>query len=115
MKPHRNTPLLHSLKEKRRYVVFEAHSPDSLNYSEVQTAISNKAAELFGTIGLAHAGISFLPDWNKNKGIVRVAADSLDLIKSTFVFIKEINNKHLMLSSVGISGTLNKARNKFHA
>ena len=113
MKKIKIAPLLSSLKEKRRYLVFEILTESKLTFQEVQEAILKEATTFLGMLGVAKAGITFLEDWKHNKGIIRVANKYLDHLQSVFVFIREINKKDVIITSVGISGTLHKARNKF--
>src|SRR3989344_817550 len=111
---NKTAPLLPSLKEKRRYLVYEAHSEGTFSFNDVKEAILQEAAFL-GTLGLAKAGLILLDDWNNNKGIIRVATASLDNVKAALFLIRNINKKEAFISTIGVSGTLYRARNKFIA
>ncbi len=115
MKAQKLAPLLPSLKEKRRYLVFEAFSQTPFTFQEIKEAILKETTQFLGRLGQARAGISLLDDWYKNKGIIRVSASSLNHLKAALLFIRKINKRDLILTTRGVSGTLHKARNKFIA
>ena len=65
-------PLLPSLREKKRYLVFEVISSKGLTsmpYKEIEESMR----KLYGDVGLGGAGLIFLKDkWNKmlQRGII---------------------------------------------
>lgn len=115
MKKVKLAPLLPSLKEKRRYVVFEILTEGSVSFQDVKEAILTETHSFLGRLHSAKAGIEFLPDWKEHTGIVRVANHYLDHLKAAFTLIRKINKKEVIVASRGVSGTLNKARTKFIA
>ena len=63
--------LLPTLKEKKRYILFEIISKDKITKDECGDAINKSCKELLGTLGCAKAGISFLKEtYKNNKGII---------------------------------------------
>ena len=115
MKKQKLAPLLPSLKEKRRYLVFEVLTEGKISFEETKDAISQEFTGFLGRLYGAKAGIEFLPDWQEQKGILRVAHTYLDHAKAALALIRKINKKEVIVTSIGVSGTLNKARNKFIA
>ncbi len=108
--------LLPSLKEKKRYVAFEVISDERVNNSEAYVAIKESMLKFIGELGMAKAGLQFVPekwDGKKQRGIARVSHTSAELLKASFVFITKINNKKAMVRSLGVSGILNKAQRYF--
>lgn len=104
--------LLPSLKEKRRYLVYEVISEANFNYKDLKEAIINSFKDLFGLDGLSKAGLEFV-EYNENKGVIRVSTKGLDMLKASFCFVRKINKDDVVLRSLGVSGMLNKSRNKF--
>jgi ribonuclease P/MRP protein subunit POP5 len=110
-------PLLPSLREKKRYLVFEIiseHKVDKID--SIETAILNQCNKYLGEIGMAKAGLLFLKDkFNKEsqKGIIRVNNKMLDNLKTSLCFIKNIGKENVIIKSVGVSGILKKAQDKF--
>ena len=101
-----------SLKEKKRYLVYEVLSEDNFSYNDVKDSVISGFKELFGLDGLSKAGLNFL-EYNENKGIVRVSAKGLDMLKASFCFVRKINKQDVVLRSIGVSGILKKARTNF--
>ena len=104
--------LLPSLREKKRYLVYEALSEVNFNYKDLKDNIILSFKELFGLEGLARAGLDFV-EYKNNKGIVRVSTKGLDMLRASFCFVRKINKDDVVLRSLGVSGMLKKARNKF--
>ncbi len=108
----RQKPLLPSLREKKRYLVYEVLSDQDFGAHDVSGSIRDNFAELFGEKGLADAGLIF-PKGKFNKdtgrGIVRVSHTSLDELRASFVFISGIKGKSAIVRSVIASGMIGKA------
>lgn len=106
-------PLLPTLREKKRYIVFEVKSDKFISFDSVKEAIIKKAESFLGRITMAKAGIIFLEDWSSQKGIIKVNNKFEDHIKALFTQINEIQNNNILIKSVGVSGILNKARLRY--
>ena len=99
-------PLLPSLKEKKRYLIFEVISKDK-NYPEKE--IKDSFLKLFGEVGLSEAGLIFLKNkYKNNRGIIKVNNKNVDRLKASFCILKKP-----IIKSVGVSGTLKKAQDKY--
>ena len=108
-------PLLPSLKEKRRYLVFEVLAEAALTLEEAKEGIGKELSSFLGRLEEAKAGIDFLQDWHNQKGILKVTTPYLDHAKAILPLIRKINKREVIVASIGVSGTLNKARSKFIA
>ncbi len=113
MKQQKMASLLPSLKEKRRYLVFELIAAETIPFKEFKESLFKEIHSFLGRLGQAQAGIELLDDWKENKGILKVSSRYLDHLKAVFVLIRKINKTDALVTSIGVSGTLNKARNKF--
>lgn len=111
--------VLPSLREKKRYLVFEITSKkDIKSFSEVSNLIWQSLFSFLGEIETAKAGIWVLPDkWNpkKQKGIIKVNNNYLDKLKTALALIKNFKKQHIVVKSVGVSGMINKAEKKYFA
>lgn len=100
--------MLPSLKERSRYVVFECEQPD---FDRVKSGVLSGFNRLFGVSGAGGAGIQFLDDWSSCRegcrGIVRVDNKHVDNLRASFAL------SDFFVRSVGVSGTLRKAREKY--
>jgi ribonuclease P/MRP protein subunit POP5 len=110
-------PVLPSLREKKRYLVFEVISKQKIqNFKEVSQAIQNSALMFLGQLGMAKAGTIILKDkWNKDmqRGIIKVNHKEVDNLRAALTFTERIEGKEVIVRSVGVSGILKKAENKY--
>lgn len=102
--------LLPSLRQKKRYVVFEIHSSKAFSYSEVREEAEEALWQFLGQWGLAKAGVMFVKEKYKNQRfILKVNHTMIDECKTALMLIKKIKNIPVIPRSVVVSGTLKKA------
>lgn len=68
--------------------------------------------EFLGELGMAKAGIWLHSEvWNPEKqaGIIRVNHKYVNELKAGLTFIQQIQNKDVIVRSLGVSGIINKA------
>ncbi len=110
-------PILPSLREKKRYLVFEVLSKDRIkDVSKVSNAIMHYSLQLMGQFGVAKAGIIPLQNkWNPElqKGIIKVGHKHVEALKAALMLATKIDDKEVIFRSIGVSGILNKAEGKF--
>ncbi|MBI2124389.1 hypothetical protein HYT92_01220 [Candidatus Pacearchaeota archaeon] len=110
-------PILPSLREKKRYLVFEIISKEKINDIEaVSETIQDCSLQFLGKLGAAKAGIIVLNNkWDpeRQRGIIKVGHRHVDAMKASLVFISRIENKEAIFRSLGVSGILRKAENNF--
>ncbi len=103
-------PLLPTLKEKKRYVVYELLTRERVAGSPEREILTH----LRNTLGLfdaAAAGI--LPvqyDGKRQAGILRVSTRSLDKVRGAFLLLKSVERQRVVPRIIGVSGTLAGAR-----
>lgn len=105
-------PLLPSLREKKRYLAFEIISEQAIDKKSAFGSILKKASETLGKIDMAKAGIAILPekyDTEKQRGVIRVNHKYLEKLRATLCLLTKINNKDVLVRSLGASGMVNKA------
>ena len=79
-------PILPSLREKKRYLVFEVISGQKFEFNQVKNAVMSAVLGFLGQLGAAKAGIILLEDrWNQEmqKGILKVNHKNTDALKSS--------------------------------
>ena len=110
-------PVLPSLREKKRYLVFEVISKERIKSAEdVSSAIWNASLQFLGKLGTARAGIMSLNNkWNTElqKGIIKVSHKHVDAVKAALIFADKVNNTDVIFRSIGVSGILRKAESKY--
>ncbi|MBR9691116.1 hypothetical protein GOV08_05535 [Candidatus Woesearchaeota archaeon] len=105
-------PLMPSLREKKRYLAFEIIADkESFSYKHSADAINTEFIKLFGTHGMAQAGVLILKNqFENNKGIIRVSNKHLDKLRLALAMIKKINKKDVIVKSIIASGMIKKAK-----
>ncbi len=104
-------PLLPSLKQKNRYLVYEVISEKSTN-KEITKKLDNHLKEFLGTFNYSCARIKFIAT-KKNKGIIMVSSNYVDLLKSALLFFCNSEDIDVIVRSIGVSGILKKAKDKY--
>jgi len=111
------TKLKPSMREKKRYVVFEIIAPKKIrDYFAVHTAIMNSAQELLGQKGMANAGMMMLKDRfdpDVQKGVIRVGHKHVDDLRASLALVKGIEGQDVIVRSIGTSGILKKALTRY--
>ena len=106
-------PLLSSLREKKRYVVFKVISQEQLPFKEINKSIKEHFLSLMGEFGYAKAGLMLLHEqWNqsKNTGIAKINHKYVPHLKMALSLIKNIENEKVIVNSLGVSGILAKTQ-----
>lgn len=101
-----------SLREKKRYVVYECVAEKKLSAQAIREEIKRKMLSWLGEYGYGSAGIMFVKDQG-NKGVIRVNTQYVDQAKTALSLIKEISGTPVIIKSIGVSGIINKAIAKF--
>jgi RNase P/RNase MRP subunit POP5 len=98
-------------------LVFEIISKSRINdFNAVSEQITAKSLEMIGQLGVARAGIQPLADcWNARlqRGIIKVGHRYTDELKASLAFIQKVNNEGVIFKSIGMSGILDKAKQKY--
>jgi len=108
-------PLLPSLKENKRYVLFKVHSDAAVNKSQCSDAISSAVLRFLGELGCAKAGITFIKenyDPAEKTGIIRVNTKYIDELKVSIGSIKQIGPHNATFDVVKVSGNIGKLKSK---
>ncbi|HLC88606.1 MAG TPA: Rpp14/Pop5 family protein [Candidatus Nanoarchaeia archaeon] len=108
--------LLPSLKQKKRYVVFEIISADKsteksaekFSDSEIKAAVEEALLLFLGQLGLSKA-VPLLVKSKNNKFIIKASHNWVDEVKAALILIKKIKNQPIIVKSIITSGTINKA------
>ncbi|MBS1266886.1 MAG: Ribonuclease P protein component 2 [Candidatus Woesearchaeota archaeon] len=108
-------PILPSLRQKKRFLVFEIISNKKIKSFElVKKTIKKQVLQTWGEIGSAKAGLLFIKfDYSKQRGIIKIGHKSVDQIKTCLSLIKRAGRQKVIFKTVGVSGILNKAKVKY--
>jgi len=107
-------PILPSLREKKRYLVFEIISKDRISsFKAVNQAIWSSLGSIVGDLGMAEMGIWVLPDkYNpaNQTGVIRVSHKHVDTLKACLTFVGKVDKKDVIVRSLNVSGMLSKTK-----
>ena len=105
--------LLPSLREKKRYLVFEAISKKRISGDKIAETIHYSLHQYIGEKGAAKAGMIFLNEKYNTKaqrGIIKVSHTSVDDLKAALALIDKIDNDDVVFQTLGVSGILQKTK-----
>ena len=98
--------LLPSLKQKKRYLVFEVS--ENVLESDLKEEVSQALYSFVGQLGVAKISPLFVK-YKNNRFILKVNHKYVDETKSALILIKTIKNKAVIVKSIITSGTIKKA------
>lgn len=101
-----------SLREKKRYLVYEWLTEKPLNATAVKEELKQKMLTFLGEYGYGAAGIMFL-DQKNNRGMLRVNTKYLDHAKAALMLVQQVNATLVTVKSVGVSGMREKATTRY--
>jgi len=104
--------LLPSLRERKRYLVFELLAKNEISRDELAKEIVSASHSLYGDIGVSRINPR-LVDFNGKSGILRCAQDKVNEARAILATVNSINGMPLALRVVGVSGTIKAAKEKF--
>ncbi len=101
--------LIPTLREKKRYVLFEVEGAGILNQADVEDLTSKALLSFLGELGVMRAAPLLVKEKIKsNRFVLKVNHRFVDELKSAMILIKSIKNKPVLVRSINTSGTLKK-------
>jgi ribonuclease P/MRP protein subunit POP5 len=106
-------PIPATMREKKRYILFQIIGDASFDESDVLHAINDAVLSLFGSFGFAHISPKLM-EWDKKSatGILKCERSSKDKAIAALQFIKSIKGKNAVVNVISISGTIKILREK---
>jgi len=99
-----------TLRQKKRYIVFEVIGKDKFTPSEINSEVTHALRDFLGQLGLAKSSPMFLNEkCQNNKFILKINHNWVDQAKSALILIKKIKNTPIIIKSIITSGTLKTA------
>ncbi|MBU0469929.1 MAG: hypothetical protein KKA62_05070 [Nanoarchaeota archaeon] len=105
--------LLPSLREKKRYVVFEIVSEKKFSLTDVKDTVESALKEFFGQLGLSKASPIMLKEnfnLEKQRFVVKVNNKFVDELKAALTLSEKIKNTPVIIKSLITSGGLKKVK-----
>lgn len=108
-----------TLREKKRYLVFEVLSRHKiLPLAKAAKAIAFAYSSLHGERGSANAGLLYMArrsDDQAQRGMIRINRRNITDLKAALTLVKDVDRQDVIVRSVGVSGMMKKAEDKFVA
>ncbi|EKF85541.1 Rpp14/Pop5 family protein [Methanobacterium formicicum] len=115
------------LRDKKRYLAFEAFSEIPLQRDDVISLVTESSLNLYGACGTSQLGLWVVKVWNcpdtgscypvngKHvvKGIIRCKREELDRARAVLPTITKFHGKNVVFHTLGISGTIKAAITNF--
>ncbi len=108
---------LPSLKEKKRYLVFEVIAERRAGFHEVKEAVSKTILGFVGSHGFARLKPRLLADrWDgqRQRGVIVVSRRWVDQLRSALCLVTEVDRSPAIVRTLGVSGILRRALSKFY-
>jgi ribonuclease P/MRP protein subunit POP5 len=94
-------------REKRRYLALKILGDDSLEESDVISAVWDSILQLFGECGASQTSLSLIKyDLEKNYGVLRCSLKSINIVRTALASVTVINEKPTIMHVLAVSGTL---------
>ena len=107
-------PIIPSLKEKKRYVVYNIISDTDISFTDAKQTIDSQNLKFLGELTVSRANIMHINElYNNNTGVIRVDNKYLNELKVSISLIKEIRQKKATVNPIFVSGVLNKIKNRY--
>ena len=110
-------PLLPSLRERKRYLVYTVITTSALqmpfSHDAVTEAITTGYKQVYGELQLGQAGLQYFSEYynqTQSAGIIRINHKQLPLLQTSLCYVTMINNEKVIIASKYVSGVLGKAR-----
>jgi ribonuclease P/MRP protein subunit POP5 len=94
-----------TLREKRRYILFELISEESFKREEMVTGIWNSCLEFLGELGVSRTSL-WVHAYANNEGVVSCNTRSIDDIIVCLSLTQEIGGKKTKIRVKNVSGTI---------
>jgi len=106
--------LMPSLKEKKRYLAIKINTFDDqkIYSTRPMNELLEKMRSVLGVFDSAEAGLMPVNfDSTKNIAIIRSSNKMIDKVKASLIFINELGTQQVILSTIKVSGMINKVKN----
>ncbi len=103
-----------SQKENWRYIAFELISEARFLDSDIVKAVTSANLRLYGEVGTSEENL-WLIEFNADKksGILRCSHKAQQKVLSAITVINKINEQEVVFNVLGVSGTINKLKEKY--
>jgi ribonuclease P/MRP protein subunit POP5 len=105
-------PLSPTLRDNYRYVAFRLSFEDPIRARDLQTEIARTAKSLFGDVGVSKLSVRVVV-FDGTKGLVRCDFRHVLEVQAVLASIGKIKNTRVCVTTMGTSGTIKAAIEKY--
>jgi ribonuclease P/MRP protein subunit POP5 len=105
-------PLSPTLRDNYRYVAFRLSFEDPIKARDLQTEIARTAKSLFGDVGVSKLNVRVVA-FDGTKGLVRCDFRHVPEVQAVLASIGKIKNTRVCVTTMGTSGTIKAAIEKY--
>ena len=110
----RPKPLPSSLREKKRYVVFEVVAEKEIDVDVLADEIYRHAMELLGELGMSELSMWVMKNmFSGNRGLIRVVPSGVEKLRLVLSSIRQIDEVPATVDVIGVTGTIRAAKLKY--
>ncbi len=112
-KPKRLPP---SLRQPKRYIIFEIIGENPVEYGSVVSSVWNKLFELYGDFGTSEMNmwiIENLFSMEKQRGVIKCSHKEVEKMRTALTLINIINEVKVIVNVLGVTGTVKSAEKKY--
>ena len=105
-----------AIRRKQRYIIFQIHSEKEFEIGKVVNAVWDGLYRFLGEKGVSEADpwiMKSLFDRKKQVGGIKTGRDHVSDIRTALTLIESIDSEKVCINSIGVSGTMESAREKF--
>lgn len=98
-----------TLREKKRYILFQLISEEPVAYEDLEQAVWNQFLDTFGELGVSKMGmwmIKNLYDHEKQTGVLRCNHKSVHQVIAGLGLIPRLGDARVMFKILKVSGTI---------
>lgn len=104
--------LMPSLRERKRYIAFEAHAEGPVSRWDLQGALWGETCSLLGDVGSSELDL-WLLDFDGSLGIIRCRHMFVEEARAAMATVDRAGENRVALRVLGVSGTIRAATKKF--
>lgn len=98
-------------RERKRYLLVKIETAGAVSARDVENAIINACLQFIGELGVGKSGTFVMTDtFDGKKIIVKTDNKTVDEVKTAISLIKSIGDKKVRLSTVKVSGAIDKLK-----
>ena len=105
-----------SMRESKRYIIFEVITENPINYNELINSIWNSIMSFLGELQSSYADIWLIQnlyDSKTQKGIIKCKTNFVEELRICLSSIQYVGETKSIIKILGVTGTIKSAKNKY--